>query len=207
VPWYLAGGVSSANCVAAYCPLGAASQAASYINLANPGTYDLTASGSITWATEDGWTGATGAYLATGIVPGRDWCYVARFTDAVDGEDGLLGLYDGAGKRLEIRPKANGDNRLFFDNGGALTLAIGTGITAGCAAINGRDAYKNGAKIGTPMADWGADPVKTVYIATVNGINQFFRGKIQAVAIYNITFSEAQMATLYSGIMLAPNFI
>ena len=57
------------------------------------------------------------------------------------------------------------------------------------------------------MADWGADPVKTVYIATVNGINQFFRGKIQAVAIYNITFSEAQMATLYSGIMLAPNFI
>ena len=37
--WWLSGGVSAANCVAAYQPIGATSLAASYTNLANPGTY------------------------------------------------------------------------------------------------------------------------------------------------------------------------
>lgn len=41
-PWYLAGGVDAANCVAAYQAKGAASYAASKVNLANPGTHDLT---------------------------------------------------------------------------------------------------------------------------------------------------------------------
>lgn len=41
VPWYLAGGVSAANCIAAYQPKGASSLEASYVNLANPGTYNL----------------------------------------------------------------------------------------------------------------------------------------------------------------------
>ena len=34
--------VAGKTCVAAYEPLGAASLAASYVNLANPGTYDAT---------------------------------------------------------------------------------------------------------------------------------------------------------------------
>lgn len=39
--WWLAGDISAANCVAAYQPKGAADYAASKVNLANPGTYNL----------------------------------------------------------------------------------------------------------------------------------------------------------------------
>lgn len=43
--------------VAAYDAKNAASQAASYVNLANPGTYDCTvASGTPSWANGTGWT-------------------------------------------------------------------------------------------------------------------------------------------------------
>ncbi len=40
IPWWLAGGIPAENCIAAYQPKGAASYAASKVNLANPGTYD-----------------------------------------------------------------------------------------------------------------------------------------------------------------------
>ena len=38
--WWLAGGIHPSQVVAAYQPKGAASLAASYVNLANPGTND-----------------------------------------------------------------------------------------------------------------------------------------------------------------------
>jgi len=46
-PWWLSGGIAAANCVAAYQPKGAASLEASYVNLANPGTYNLTFNGNL----------------------------------------------------------------------------------------------------------------------------------------------------------------
>lgn len=53
-PWYLAGGAPTP--IAVYQPKGAASLAASYVNLANPGTYDAAADvpgyGAPTWTTE-----------------------------------------------------------------------------------------------------------------------------------------------------------
>ena len=49
-PWYLAGGVSAANCVAAYLAKGAASYAASKANLTGDTDYDLTENdGAVTW--------------------------------------------------------------------------------------------------------------------------------------------------------------
>lgn len=56
IPWYLAGGVSAANCIAAYQAKGAASYAASKINLINPGTYNLIDGVSPTWDAINGWT-------------------------------------------------------------------------------------------------------------------------------------------------------
>lgn len=64
--------VPGKTCVAAYQPIGAASLAASYVNLANPGTYDAAPGVAPTWASATGWTfnGST-QYLTTGITPPR----------------------------------------------------------------------------------------------------------------------------------------
>lgn len=48
--------VSGKTCVAVYQPKGAASYAASLVNLANPGTYDAAAGVAPTWAAGTGWT-------------------------------------------------------------------------------------------------------------------------------------------------------
>jgi hypothetical protein len=66
--WYLAGGVDPANCIAAYQAKGAASYAASKVNLANPGTWDLSEIIAPTWNALTGWTfdGAT-TLLDTGL--------------------------------------------------------------------------------------------------------------------------------------------
>lgn len=55
--WWLEGGISSTNCLAAYKAKGAVSYAVSKGNLARPGTYDLT-DGSVypAWAADTGWT-------------------------------------------------------------------------------------------------------------------------------------------------------
>lgn len=69
-PWYLAGGVAKATCLAAYQAIGAASLAESYVNLANPGTYNLSGGVAPTWAAETGWTfDGSSQYKLTGITP------------------------------------------------------------------------------------------------------------------------------------------
>jgi hypothetical protein len=52
--WDLDGTITS--CIAAYQPKGAASYAASKVNLANPGTYDLTNGNDPSWSASTGWT-------------------------------------------------------------------------------------------------------------------------------------------------------
>lgn len=48
--------IDASNCVAAYCPIGAASYAASKVNLANPGTYDAwNDTYKPTWSNSGGW--------------------------------------------------------------------------------------------------------------------------------------------------------
>lgn len=77
--WWLSGGISAGDCIAAYQAKGAASQAASYVNLANPGTYNATPSVIPGWSSADGWQ-SPGA-LNTGYRPntGNTFSVLARF--------------------------------------------------------------------------------------------------------------------------------
>ena len=85
VPWWLTGGISAANCIAAYQPKGAADYAASKVNLAKPGTYDA-ADGTAypTWSAAAGWIAATTGYLTTGITVSTNtsWSFIARYAGA-----------------------------------------------------------------------------------------------------------------------------
>jgi hypothetical protein len=80
--WWLSGGISAANCIAAYQPKGAVSYAASKVNLANPGTYNATEGTAPAFDTAVGWTfNGTTMFLETGIVPdlsAQAWSVIVR---------------------------------------------------------------------------------------------------------------------------------
>lgn len=104
-PFYLAGGIDKANVLAAYQPKGAASLAASYINLANPGTGDATVTTPPTFDASRGWIfNGTSQFIKTGIVPDANTSVIIKFTDVpyyttaphcILGTEVNSGAYDG----------------------------------------------------------------------------------------------------------------
>jgi hypothetical protein len=102
-PWYACEGLGDELCVAAYKPLGAASIADSYINLANPGTYNCTNPGeSPNWNTGNGWICNGDSYIVTGadldhaIMPTFGMSILIRYSNwsPVNGEEWLFGATD-----------------------------------------------------------------------------------------------------------------
>lgn len=68
--WWLSGGIDPDDCVAAYQPKGAASYAASKVNLANPGTYDIDSGADPDWDASYGWNfNGTSHYLLASEFP------------------------------------------------------------------------------------------------------------------------------------------
>jgi len=206
VSWWLAGGViDPANCIAAYQPKGAASYAASKVNLANPGTYDAVDGAAYpTWSADTGWTFnkllsqylkscPRTAYTTTGIIR-----YTNNPASVMSAQAVMFGLED----RWEADPyttvtynpgfayrHANwiylpGDKR----NGGVYALGRYKGWFDGELMTNALDGNRS----------------ETWYIAiggrsknadcTVVNFHQSFIA--QAVAFYNIELTTAQVAAV-----------
>jgi len=85
VSWWV---VAGKTCVAAYQPKGAADIAASYVNLASPGTYNAAPGTAPTWDATSGWifNGST-QYLTTGVIPTvfNTWTVIVRFSNVSGG--------------------------------------------------------------------------------------------------------------------------
>ncbi len=182
--------VAGKTCVAAYQPIGAASLAASYVNLANPGTYNAAPGTAPTWASATGWTfNGTTQYLTTGIVPSASWSMFIRFSSATVGG---IGAYIDPTNCFYLRP-----NRL-----GARTYANGAGYsvsgaqTSGVMAMAGKNAYLNGATDGTIPA--GGSNTAAIGIGVLDltsfPVRFFYTGSIQAFAVYSDTLSGAEVA-------------
>lgn len=202
VDWWRSGGISSANAIAAYQPKGAASLAASYTNLANPGTYNAAPGTAPTWSVGAGWifNGST-QYLTTGIVPGAGWSLLARFSNGgVDAT--LMGSYNSsnANSLCMIIPGAVGGTKRQYRNGTATGLSISGGQTGGVMGFAAQTAYLNGsAETGTISGSLaGAIALFIGARNNLTGANTFFPGNIQAVAIYNSTLTGPQMAAVSS---------
>lgn len=210
-PWWLAGGVSAANCVAAYQPKGAASLAASYVNLANPGTYDASAPvAAPTFDTATGWTfnGST-QHLLTGIVPANlTYTYIVRFSDGPTSGGGystVLSSYNGNSQCVWMSTKNTAGYRMYGH--GNLLNSSGAAAAAGVQAIVGNGAYFNGSSEGTIPT--GSTPTPQITIATLNNggtpatsTTFAFNGKIQAIAIYNTTLTAPQVAAISAAMSL-----
>ena len=197
VPWYLSGGIAAAGCDAAYLAKAAASEAASYVNLNNPGTYDLTATIAPGWDAT-GWAFTGTEYLKTGwIPPSVDITVIVRFSDATGTLNCAIGSSDGTVTQLFlIRPRISADHR--YLNGGSTELSVSGLLASGVMCIAGTDGYLDGSDEGNITT--GVQTPAPLYIGGFNVNNaamaQGFVGKIQAVALYSVVITSAQVAAV-----------
>lgn len=189
--WWLSGGVSAANCVAAYQPIGAASLAASYTNLANPGTYTAAPGVAPTFDAATGWTfnGST-QYLNTGITYEATWSILVRFSDGTT--SGTVRLFDVGTDKLSVIPGFSAASAYW--NVGATANTRTPAMYSGVLGAAGNQPYRDGSADGATFT--GTITSGSLRIAARNDTTRFFSGKIQAIAIYNTTLSAAQVAAI-----------
>lgn len=192
--WWQSGGAS--GCVAAYLAKGAASQAVSYVNLANPGTYDLTASAAPTWNTATGWTfNGTTQFLKTGVLPGINYSAIIQYANQPAANNAyLFGAYDG-NTILGFR-SFRGIGTAVYANGNTASSVAGP-TAGGNRAVTNRG-YKDGvddvASSLTPAA-----VTREIYIGGLNNSGSaaaIIRGDIIAIAIYNNLLSPSTVLAL-----------
>ncbi len=196
--WWLAGGVSPANAVGVYQPIGAADLSSSYTNLANPGTYNAAPGVAPTFSAATGWTfnGST-QYLDTGILPGLTWSALVRFSGLTGtaSVESLLAAYHTVSQTFIIDADyASSAMRIY--NGG--TVSNAPIITSGVYGLAGKTAYRNGVAEANAVAAGGTPVTRSLYIAASHYSITAAYGQvsIQSIAIYNGTLNANQVEAI-----------
>jgi hypothetical protein len=196
-PWYLSGGLTVSDCVAAYQPKEASSEESSYINLVNPGTYNAAPGVAPTW-NSGGWLfNGTTQYLKTGVKPNGNYSMIARVSSSASNSFAFT-----AGATNESDYFVMGTQayypRTCFNWGNSNWKIFGTacnGVVAltpesGGTIYTASGSYSAGATWSGGALDFdiwigGCDDWNTLYGA--------WGGYVQAFAIYNISLSESQV--------------
>ena len=193
VPWYLSGGVSASDCVGAYKAKGAASLAASKVNLANPGTYDLSSTADPTFDTTTGWYFIAGKHLQTGITPTSTYSFVGRLNGVeVSAWRSICGLWSEAGK---YNIAWNGSN--WYINIGNSEVNSTSTATSGVFAIVNRYLYVDAVKK-TSQAGAGANSLTFSMGAPTAGAG-YGNNCVEyclAFALYSSVLTEEQLSAI-----------
>jgi len=186
----------SFTCVAAYQAKGAASLAASYVNLANPGTYDAAPGTAPSFNTATGWTfnAELSQYLTTGIVRGDyNWSLIARFSNA--SARSLVGSsYGSGGSSIEFYVDPYLSGARYYANG--LWGGGEAAVTSGVMAVGGLKRYLDGSPDGADLTARAGDAVRAITIGRIqrDSFTSYYTGNIEAVAIYSTTLDATQIA-------------
>lgn len=201
VPWW-------ADTVAAYQPIGAASLAASYINLANPGTYDATPGVAPTFDSAYGWqfNGST-QYLNTGVVPASNWSMFVQFTAlASTGNVVIAGQRKAANDGMFLYPDKGATATWKYNYGTRPGLSTANRV-AGNMAMAGTGCYWNGISDGIVTTASLTAQTHEIYIGAMNNAGAaaiFANVRIAAVAIYATALTPEQAATLAATMAALP---
>jgi hypothetical protein len=200
--WWEAGGATGA--VAVYQPKGAASYAASLVNLANPGTYNAVEGTAPTWDAGTGWTfdGSTQHLLISALVfpTTQTWTWLVRYQDWGTGTyNGVWGFYFGSDGTREIGlNRAGVATETRFSNHGNYTHSQ---VASGVVGAAGGTAYVNGASVRSITDKSGYPPLGG---DAPIGARRYADGrilghsnvKVYAFAIYNNTLDATKVAAV-----------
>jgi len=190
-------------CVAAYQAIGADSYADSLVNLANPGTYNLTAGGGGApgWDDTNGWNIAGSKYLLSGYYPASRGTYIARFSGGVGaGSKMVLGacIDIACNYQVELLPWDYGGTKRQWGNG--LYRSMTGGVASGRMAVADQRCFLNGAYQANLTADIGVFAslsqlcIGAGYYEPTNVAVQIWPGYVQAAAFYSCTLTDAEVA-------------
>jgi len=202
--WWLSDGILSANCAAAYRSKGAASLAASYINLAHPGVHNITTPAPATWASGTGWTfnGLT-QYLITGVGPSSNaWSILVCFSGGSQSTGSLFGSIQSTPTRIWNLFSNYTNNKVVYQNDG--TRGVTPGLNSGVIGWAGTTAYRDGMADGTISTINGVSTIGA-YLGANNqdgSPNGWWAGIIESVAIYNITITDSQAIAVSTAMAL-----
>ena len=205
LPWYLSGGVTPANCIAVYQAKGAASYAASLVNLKTPGTCDLTeTNGAVTWDAVNGFqfVAAGTKALDTGILANGTTSVFVRFAGAASGcavGSAVLNAY------FLDWPKTGADYAAYWANAGWTVVSVGGAYAAGTYCHNAIDIYKNGAFLYNFAGKiWGGISLYALTLGAdhtgVGVYDSYFTGNILACSIYSAALSAPQITAIHTAI-------
>jgi hypothetical protein len=206
IPWYLIDGIDPADIMVVYQPYGAANQAASYVNLINPGTYDAAPGTAPTWDATNGWkfNNATSQYLTTGYELSTDHSStLIHFTNLSGSWKCLAGGTKKTGGSDFSLNTAQSASCYYFQwgSGGGLGTWAASG-NIGIAGVNWVDytsrCYVNGNFVGTVAIN----PPGTTYPLFIGALNSagspssYCSVYITLLISFNILLTDEQMATV-----------
>lgn len=193
--WWLAGGVSADNAIAVYQPVGATNLANSYINLANPGTFDAAPGVAPTWSSCFGWTGdGATQYLATGVIPDDGWSMLVSVSNLASG-DALAGSETDTTTRLFL---TGSTGSLFIYGQGSLVIT-GSATPDAVYGVAGQQGYLDGAADGGAIGPWSGTNTHEILILAINDAGSPINHgaeNVLAVAIYDTTLTLAQVVAI-----------
>lgn len=195
--WWAAGGIAG-SAVGIYRAIGAASLAASYVNLANPGTNDAAPGVAPTWNATNGWISDGTKWLETNLAAASSWSFMIRYSGLTQYQKYICGAklatgYFGYQPIYSAVPAS--DRRTFYNSNNKVTT--GAQPTSGIAGIAGTIGYYNGVQDVTGLSSsTNSVTFKIFQMGDLTSDRQ--DGNIQALAIYNSTLTPTQMAALYA---------
>jgi hypothetical protein len=194
--WWLAGGISAANCIAAYQPKGAADLATSYVNLNAPGTNNAAPlTGAPTFNAALGWVGVagcTGLRVSTWVTPAPSniMSVVVRTT----GTPTYVPITDmSVAYRFTIFSRAANNHKYYINPGESMDIATGVNGVFALTSQSGADeevGYMNGVQDAT---NWGGGLVISSGLYPVVGPLTTVTWSIAAVAWYSVQLTPAQV--------------
>lgn len=220
-PWYLSGDVDPSNVIAAYQAKGAADYDTSKINLANPGTHNLTDVSAPTWNTSDGWIFDGTQALNTGLRSaqlgrGKTCSFIVRYS-AIPADDAghaiLGGQYENSSGSdiptisAEIYlasefPPTRGVLISFDEGVGNWNAPEALGNAAGVVCLAGTKQYYNASMIedhGNNVFSWDVSvDISPVYIGA---LNYEFEEEPGVYSPYSWLIGKVQAVAFYSSIL------
>ena len=197
--WDLNGTITS--CVAAYQPKGAASYAASKVNLTGNTDHDaVDGTAYPDWDSTNGWKAdsSKSQYLVTDITMGcsaTNQSSIVRFSNIPASGVNILFGSETPSKRYALLPYSFGSIITHcYDK----TVLAGIGKTAGILSMAGNNLYYNGSDIADIL--YGSSQISDVlYICGGNNNGSLadkMTGYIQAIAFYNAALTATQIGNL-----------
>lgn len=211
--WWLTAGVTP---IAAYQSKWAASLSASYVNLANPGTYNITAGVAPLWSTDYGWQfDGINKYLRTNLVPSglsADnglWSMFMGFSAArmpqhtnVTSKIAVGCFYD---YNFSLSPNMYGVKTpglwepMTYAANGERVLTLGAQFTSGVFGVAGQTVYKNGTVLDVCDAYPGGE-YSEIFIGCwnydVDDPKNYAEIDIESLIIFDQTLTASQVLAL-----------